>query len=212
MDKEQTPLRKAVEWLKKQKRIRRDKDLQEMFSLQKSTISGYLSGKASPEFEDKFEEMFDISLKDFENHPKIVNEEHIPMEIHKQGSFKNTTSVKGAKDVDLEVSLADACIANKEASIANRILAEGQRELIQILKASFGPMKDEILETQIEDHSRISALEEMVIDLQVKVGLVKSHAEGADKIHKALDADLQERKADRNHGAADKLNKNEAFL
>jgi hypothetical protein len=65
-DKEITPLRRAVDWLKKERRIKRDNDLMELFGLGKSTISVYLSGKASPDFEEEFERKFKISLKDFE--------------------------------------------------------------------------------------------------------------------------------------------------
>jgi hypothetical protein len=64
--KKDTPLRRAVEWLKKEGRINRDNDLATMFQLDKSTISTYLNGVPGIDFRLQFEKKFGISLKDFE--------------------------------------------------------------------------------------------------------------------------------------------------
>lgn len=65
-----TPLRRAVDKLRADGRIKQDKDLQEIFNRSKSTISAYLSSpKPGKDFVIEFEKYFGVSLKEFEvNH------------------------------------------------------------------------------------------------------------------------------------------------
>jgi predicted transcriptional regulator len=57
MDKEKkrTKLRKAVDWLISEGKIKQDKDLQEIFKLSKSTISEYINGKPGKNFITEFD-------------------------------------------------------------------------------------------------------------------------------------------------------------
>ena len=61
-----TPLRKAVDRLIAEGKIKQDKDLQEIFGLSKSTISAYLNNpRPGKRFIIEFEKKFGISLKEF---------------------------------------------------------------------------------------------------------------------------------------------------
>lgn len=62
-----TPLRRAVDKLIAEGKIKQDKDLQEIFGLSKSTISAYLNNpRPGKRFITQFENKFGISLKQFE--------------------------------------------------------------------------------------------------------------------------------------------------
>lgn len=64
---DRTPLRRAVDRLIADNKIKQDKDLQEIFSLSKSTISAYLNNpKPGKRFVNEFEKKFGISLNEFE--------------------------------------------------------------------------------------------------------------------------------------------------
>lgn len=62
-----TPLRRAVDKLIYDGKIKQDKDLQEIFNLKKSTISAYLNNpKPGKRFAAEFEKKFGVSLKEFD--------------------------------------------------------------------------------------------------------------------------------------------------
>lgn len=65
-EQKRTPLRKAVDWLIYEGKIKQDKDLQAIFKLKKSTISAYLGGKPGKKFVNEFQKYFELSLEEFE--------------------------------------------------------------------------------------------------------------------------------------------------
>lgn len=64
---ENKALRNAVQYLYGKGTIRRDRDVVEKTGYNKATVSSYISGrtKASKDFQDKFEAVFNLSLADF---------------------------------------------------------------------------------------------------------------------------------------------------
>lgn len=64
-------LRAAVEYLYDTKAVRQDKDIADATAYNKSTVSSYLSGslKASKKFEEQFEKVYGLSLKNFKTRP-----------------------------------------------------------------------------------------------------------------------------------------------
>lgn len=66
--KHNEPLVKAVQYLYGKGIIRKDKDISDKTEYNKASVSSYLSGnlKASESFIRKFEQVFNLSLKDFE--------------------------------------------------------------------------------------------------------------------------------------------------
>lgn len=75
MEKEvkRTPMRKAVDRLIADGRIKQDKDLQKIFNLGRSTISAYLNGTPGKAFVREFEKYFELSLKEFEENDKGIS-------------------------------------------------------------------------------------------------------------------------------------------
>lgn len=71
-----SPLRRAVDRLIAEGKLKQDKDLQEIFGLKKSTISAYLNNpKPGKRFIIDFEKKFGVSLKEFENDNIEVNKD-----------------------------------------------------------------------------------------------------------------------------------------
>jgi hypothetical protein len=66
-------MRKAVDWLISEGRIKQDKDLQDIFGYSKSTISAYLTGRPGKKFVNEFQKKFGINLKEFEENQDSLN-------------------------------------------------------------------------------------------------------------------------------------------
>lgn len=162
----------------------------------------------------------DVSERAYKNilreFSEILNNS-ITEEQKNKGKLKNKNPLKSIKSqpgaIDSENPIQSLATSNSRLADAQIVLAEGNRRLIEsnaemvmILKSMLTgkPIVDELQLTQKEDHSRISVLEELVVELQLTNGLIKSTVEGYDKISKALAGDLQEGKVNRNLGAVDK--------
>lgn len=143
--KKPTPLRRAVEWLKNERKLARDNDLMGLFNLSKSTISGYLSGKASPEFETEFEKKFGISLKDFQDEPDTGTKNHTPLS---QGEKHTIESLLANNRLLGEAFLRQASAQEKEAEArivqaqANRFWAEMNNKMMGKMINSGGDLKN----------------------------------------------------------------------
>lgn len=87
-----TPLRRAVDKLIADGRIKQDKDLQDIFNLSKSTISAYLNNpRPGKRFVNEFENKFGVSLNEFEiDHliPKSLNNDKDEVIKHLEDKVK----------------------------------------------------------------------------------------------------------------------------
>lgn len=100
-----TPMRKAVDWLIYEGKIKQDKDLQEIFNKSKSTISAYLTGRPGKNFVNQFEKHFGLSLKEFETKEldmtdlsRYIIETHAMLRVLTAKAFKED-SLKDAQRV-----------------------------------------------------------------------------------------------------------------
>ena len=129
-----TPLREAVNWLKKERIIKRDNDLVDIFKLKKSTISTYLNGKAGLDFLEEFEKYFKISLKKFEG----INTTGTKInEVDIKKDTAGITPPERPRDLSAETirDLARSCAGLSDAV---KIMANNNQELIQMQKINSG--------------------------------------------------------------------------
>ena len=134
-EKERTLLRKAVDWLISEGKLKNDAELAEVFSLSKGTISTYLNGKPGKEFILNFQTKFGINLSDFDE--RRQNRSNPPAQK------ASTDHISNQAILNLTESNKLMAEANKIQSEANRIqaeanktLAESNRQLMDMLKVT----------------------------------------------------------------------------
>lgn len=191
LERDVTPMRRAVDWLIKEGKIEQDSDLVELFDLSKSTISGYINYSPGKNFKARFERHFGISLEMFDDfhQNELANYKSTDMNTHDdttankkkpEETYMETISDLSKIGVNLSETNKDLSAAQKDTALANRILAENQRELIEILKRNQVPIANGAKETPKV------FLSEATLDLMaargILQGLWKSKDEGRTKL------------------------------
>jgi hypothetical protein len=149
-------LKNAIRWLKGQGIIDKDKDIVEKTGYGKSTVSGYAKGRieASPDFRTKFEEVFKLQLKSFQNfHIIDSNMVQEPIVEYK------TKSVQ-----DKYVELLEKTLNEKEADLKT---FRSAIEKITQVDSSVTELKSTVngLSKKVEDlNTIVPALREFVFD------------------------------------------------
>lgn len=202
-------IKMAVRWLKGRGIVNKDKDIADKTGYKKSTVSGYISGKidASSDFRKKFEEVFELSLVDFESDPASDTPDSVPTEpiipYGKKRSGPTSINIKTASGETIAVViegpnaiiLFNAFLLERERVISQ--IEKENEKLTRILESGLIEIKSNLKEA-LEDLNAIENGQRAhhTVMLHSLERLEKKEPGTLDKELNALQGELTNQKAD----------------